>query len=316
MKTTIEQLPLTPKQQLFCDEYLMDMNATRAALRAGYSEAMALSGKLMQVPKIRVYIKLCTKKAAKKMEVSRDKFLAELQCIAFANMGDYFDNSGKMKPMKQLTRDQKAAIWNIKVTEDNKRSTLQLRLNNKLSALEKIGRHLGFYNAVAEEPEIKYVYLDKDAMDEFDRLEDEAMAEPKSEVGGRKAEEVGESDEPVVKDGRWERDKALFMEQELERLKRELHGQKERARLEAEAEGDRAWLAEGGKPEEVLAGAGVPPVEEKEAAPEMAVQTEPVKTELYISGGLIGKAISEEVLKERRQDRRDREYERMCVLRR
>jgi phage terminase small subunit len=48
--------PLTPKQQRFCDEYLIDLNATKAALRAGYSGATALSGQLMLLPKIKHYL--------------------------------------------------------------------------------------------------------------------------------------------------------------------------------------------------------------------------------------------------------------------
>ncbi len=231
---TIEQLPLTPKQQLFCDEYLKDRNATRAALRAGYSGAMALSGKLMQVPKIKAYIKLRVKKTATKMETVRAEFLTELRRIAFANMGDYFDDDNKLKPMSKLTRDQKAAIWNVKMTESDEGNTVYLRLNNKLSAMEKLAKHLGFYDMEMQGPEVRYVYLDKDAMDEFDRLEDDSMK--KSDVGSRRAEEE-DDDEPEVKNERWERDKALFMEQELERLKRELPLQREKARLEAEKDG-------------------------------------------------------------------------------
>ncbi len=233
MKTTIEQLPLTPKQQRFCDEYLKDMNATRAALAAGYSRTTALNGQLMTLPKIKAYIKLRVKKTSTKMELARDEFLTELRRIAFANMGDYFDDDNKLKPMSELTRDQKAAIWNIRVTENAEGSHLQLRLNNKLSALEKLAKHLGFYHLDLAEPEIEYKYLDKETLDEDDRFEDDSM---KSEIRDRKSEE--EDDEPEVKDGRWERDKAIFMEQELEKLKRELPLQMERARLEAEAAGD------------------------------------------------------------------------------
>jgi len=298
---TIDQLPLTPKQQLFCDEYLKDLNATRAALRAGYSGAMALSGKLMQLPKIKTYIKHRTKKTASKMEIVRNDFLTELCRIAFVNMGDYFDDDGKMKPMNQLTSDQKAAIWNIKMTENDKGSTLQLRLNNKLGALEKIAKHLGFYYAVAEEPEVKYVYLDKEAIDENDCIEDETMAPPKAEVGNQRSED--EDDEPEGRDGHWERDKVLYMEQELERLKKELQAQKQRASAEAEAEGDKDWLTRNKKvtEDEEVAVAGGETIGVA-ATVETEQKTEPAKPRSFTNMGLTGKIVSKEVRKERRRD--------------
>ena len=305
MKTTIEQLPLTPKQQLFCDEYLKDLNATRAALRAGYSGAMALSGKLMQLPKIKAYIKHRTKKTASKMEIVRNDFLTELCRIAFANMGDYFDDDGKMKPMNQLTSDQKAAIWNIKMTENDKGSTLQLRLNNKLGALEKIAKHLGFYYAVAEEPEVKYVYLDKEEIDENDRIEDETMAPPKAEKTSEVGSQMSENDDEDgdAKNGRWERDKALYMEQELERLKKELQAQKQRASAEAEADGDKDWLARNKKvtEDEEVAVAGGETVGVA-ATVETEQKTEPAKPRFFANMGLTGKIVSKEVRKERRRD--------------
>jgi phage terminase small subunit len=303
--TTIEQLPLTPKQQRFCDEYLTDLNATRAALRAGYSGATALSGKLMQLPKIKAYIEHHTQKAATEMEISRMEMLKELHRIAFANMGDYFDDEGRIKPMHLLTRDQKAAIWNIRVTENDKGSSVQLRLNNKLSAIEKMAKHLGFYKQglVEAEPQIKYVYLDGNAMDEFDRFEDDSLPLPAGMSGGGSRRSDEEDDEPEVKDARWERDKAIFMEHEIERLKEELVTQKEKARKEAEAAGELEKVAGAveAKKEEV-AGAGD---EKKETggAVEPEQRVEPAPKPVYTNMGLYGKAMSEEDRKARRLER-------------
>jgi len=134
---------LTPKQQLFCDEYLVDMNATRAALRAGYSKSTALNGQLMTMPKIELYLKQRTQEKAKKLQVDHEMVLAELTKIAFANMGDYFGADGKLKPMHEIADDKKAALWNMRVSEDKNGPTVHIRLNNKLTALEKIGRHIG-----------------------------------------------------------------------------------------------------------------------------------------------------------------------------
>ncbi len=149
MKTTIEQTPLSVKQQRFCDEYLLDMNATRAALAAGYSKSTAMSGQLMNTPAIAAYLDERLKAASAGFEVSHKMIVAELAKIAFANIGNYFADDGKLKPMHLLTDNEKAALWNLKVTEHKDGSTtVQLRLCNKLSALEKLAKHTGFYKAL------------------------------------------------------------------------------------------------------------------------------------------------------------------------
>jgi len=102
---------LTPKQQKFCDEYLTDLNATRAALRAGYSVSTALNGQLMQLPKIRCYLQQRTGEASRKAQINHEMVLAELGKIAFANMRNYYHNDGSLKAAQELTDDEAAALW-------------------------------------------------------------------------------------------------------------------------------------------------------------------------------------------------------------
>ena len=130
---------LTPKQQKFCDEYLTDLNATRAALRAGYSVSTALNGQLMQLPKIRCYLQKRTGEASRKAQISHEMVLAELGKIAFANMRNYYHSDGSLKGAQELTADEAAALWCIRVTDGQAGQSSFIRLNNKLSALE-IGR--------------------------------------------------------------------------------------------------------------------------------------------------------------------------------
>jgi hypothetical protein len=147
---TIDNTPLTTKQQRFCDEYLIDMNATAAALRAGYSRATALTGQLMREPGVAAYLEQRTKEVRQKLQVSHEMIAAELVKMAFANLGDYFGDDGKLKPMNEMTDDAKAALWNLKITDHKDgSSTVQLRLCSKLSAIEKLARHTGFYKVAA-----------------------------------------------------------------------------------------------------------------------------------------------------------------------
>lgn len=79
---------LTEKQKRFCEEYLIDLNATQSYLRAGYKAksndiACAEGSKLLRNPKVAEYIKELREKQAERTEITADKVLEELGTIAF-----------------------------------------------------------------------------------------------------------------------------------------------------------------------------------------------------------------------------------------
>jgi len=167
---------LTPKQQKFCDEYLIDLNATRAALRAGYSASTALSGALMRLPKIAAYLQERTATASREAGITQQMVLAELGKIAFGNMANYYHSDGRLKGVHELTADEAAALWCMKITDSKEGQTTFIRLNNKLSALEKIAKHLGFYYAEPDAQQKEYVIVEKDKLTEDDLFDDEELA--------------------------------------------------------------------------------------------------------------------------------------------
>jgi phage terminase small subunit len=177
MKTSIAEL-LTLKQKTFCDEYLVDRNATAAAIRAGYSKKTALGGYLMTIPKIKMYLREQHDERAQNAQVNADMVLRELCKIAFSNMGNYFDTDGTMKPMHNLSDDEKAALWNVSVTDTGSGSkteageVVKLRMYNKLSALDKIAKCLNMYKPEVKQPEIVYAYADKARLDAYDYFDD------------------------------------------------------------------------------------------------------------------------------------------------
>jgi len=140
-----QSLELTPKQARFCAEYFVDLNATQAALRAGYSRATAENGKLMASPNIRRALQQRSAELNAEHELARHRIFTELEKVAFATMGDYFDDAGKPKPLNLVGADAKAALGSYHLTETDKGSSVRIRLNNKLAALEKMARHIGFY---------------------------------------------------------------------------------------------------------------------------------------------------------------------------
>lgn len=130
---------LTAKQQRFIDEYLVDFNATQAAIRAGYRKqnAYQIGSENLRKPKIQSEIARRQKDLQRRTEVSQDQVVRQLQRIAFADATVVcvtdFDN---------LTEDQRAAIQGIKPTNFG----WEIKLCDKIKALELLGRHIGMFN--------------------------------------------------------------------------------------------------------------------------------------------------------------------------
>jgi phage terminase small subunit len=164
---------LTPKQARFCAEYLTDFNATKAALRAGYSNATALSGRLMTLPKIKQHLQQRGATVNEELGLSHKAILTELKKIAFASMGDYFDEEGRPKPMHRVDGDAQAALQNYTLTEDKRGNvTMKIRMGNKITALDKIAKHTGFYKQQAG---INYISVSRDTTSEDDMLDDDSF---------------------------------------------------------------------------------------------------------------------------------------------
>jgi hypothetical protein len=145
---------LTHQQQRFCDLYLTHFNAFKAAVECGYSANTSRKGALLHVPKIQQYLKEAINRRSQRLEITHDMILRELSKIAFSNMGNYYDEYACLKRMNELTVDEKAAISYYDITEiqdgEGYRVGTQsrIKLHNKMSALDKIARHLDFYGTL------------------------------------------------------------------------------------------------------------------------------------------------------------------------
>ena len=148
---------LTHQQQRFCDLYLTHFNAFKAAIECGYSENTSRKGALLHVPKIQQYLKERMAERSQRLEITHDMILRELSKIAFSNMGNYYDEYGCLKRMNELTVDEKGVIAYYDIVEiqdgDGYRVGQQsrIKLHNKMSALDKIARHLNFYGTLGVE---------------------------------------------------------------------------------------------------------------------------------------------------------------------
>lgn len=148
---------MTPKQKLFVKEYLVDLNATRAAIAAGYSEKTARQqgARLLSNVDIATELAESAQKRAEKLDISAEKVLTELSRMAFCNMLDYMrvQDGDAYVDFSTLTREQAAAIQEIIVEEysegkgkerrDIKRT--KFKLAEKRGSLELLGRHLKLF---------------------------------------------------------------------------------------------------------------------------------------------------------------------------
>lgn len=139
---------MTKRQQRFCEEYLLDLNATQAAIRAGYSPetAGAIGAENLKKPQIQNDIARRMADRSRRTGVNADRVVLELARIAFANAGDLID-AGDATLKDDASRDDLAAIQSIKVKDMGDMGIeREIRMADKLKALELLGRHLGIFN--------------------------------------------------------------------------------------------------------------------------------------------------------------------------
>ncbi|WP_102400194.1 terminase small subunit [Haloimpatiens massiliensis] len=141
---------LTPKQQRFVEEYLIDLNATQAAIRAGYSPKTAkdIGCENLAKPNIRACIDKAMAERSKRTGINADRVLQELARIGFVNPKDVI-NFNKASVESNASEDDLAAIQSVKVkmmqSENGDMVEREVRLNDKLKALELMGKHLGMF---------------------------------------------------------------------------------------------------------------------------------------------------------------------------
>jgi phage terminase small subunit len=148
-------MALTPKQERFVGEYLKDLNATQAAIRAGYSPSSAaeIGYENLRKPQIATAISEAFKARAERTRVEGDRVVLELARIGFSDMREiasWGEGGFAYKASDELTDEAAATIAGIVETvtrtrDGRKRQTLTIKLHDKLRSLELLGRHLGIF---------------------------------------------------------------------------------------------------------------------------------------------------------------------------
>lgn len=141
---------LTDKQQCFVDEYLIDLNATQAAIRAGYSAKTAdrIGPELLGKTCVSEAISKKMAARSRRTGVNAERVVLELAKVAFAKMTDIVDSKGRIK--EDASPDDLACIESIKYKEsDNEYGgsvEREVKIASKLKALELLGKHLGMWS--------------------------------------------------------------------------------------------------------------------------------------------------------------------------
>jgi len=141
---------LTPKQEKFCIEYLIDLNATQAAIRSGYSPktAAVIATENIRKPNIVARLGELRKQIAEATDITPERVLRELGRIAFADPRKVmtWGRSGvKLIDSELLSDDDAAIVSEVSESTTKEGGSLRLKLHDKLGALEKIGKHLGMF---------------------------------------------------------------------------------------------------------------------------------------------------------------------------
>lgn len=141
---------LTPQQQIFVAEYITDFNGHRSAIAAKYSpkSAHAIASQLLENPKIQNAINQALDDFGVRHSVLKKRILNQLSYIGFSDIRNYLTFNNKEITIKQsedLTREQAAAVLEVKERTTKYGKTVTLKLERKHPALELMARHLGMF---------------------------------------------------------------------------------------------------------------------------------------------------------------------------
>ncbi len=143
---------MTKKQKRFIEEYLVDLNATQAAIRAGYSPdtAKSIGSENLTKPDIQACVAKAMAERSRRTGVNAERVVMELAKIAFVNASDVIDaETATLRP--DASPEDTAAIQSVKVkTFGEDGLEREIKMADKLKALELLGKHLGMFKDKVE----------------------------------------------------------------------------------------------------------------------------------------------------------------------
>jgi phage terminase small subunit len=148
---------LNRRQARFVEEYLVDLSATQAAIRAGYSKKTAkeMGAENLTKPHIALAIEEAMKERGKRTEIEADRVLQEIARLAFSDIRNVFQPDGRLRAITELDDATAAAVASVKVVSRDAgirpdgthaiEYVHEIKMTGKDSSLDKLMRHLGEY---------------------------------------------------------------------------------------------------------------------------------------------------------------------------
>lgn len=139
---------LTPKQQLFVEEYLKDLNGSQAAIRAGYSpnRAEQTASRLLTNGKVKSAVQKAKAERSERTKVDADYVLKRLHQIDTLDVADILDATGNMLPIREWPKEWRQSISGVDLQElmsgDTETVVRKIKWPDKLRNLELLGKHV------------------------------------------------------------------------------------------------------------------------------------------------------------------------------
>ena len=142
---------LKDREEMFCQEYLIDLNPYQAAIRAKYAPKTAKEayrwlkeGDSREKPRLRARVEALLAERSRRTEVTQDRVVQELARIAFVDLTQVVDpDTGCVR--KDASEDDRAAIASVRVKAGGMFTEYEAKLESKNRALELLGKHLGMF---------------------------------------------------------------------------------------------------------------------------------------------------------------------------
>lgn len=154
---------MTHKQIAFCNEYLIDLNATQAAIRAGYSQntAAEIGHENLRKPHIEKYIQERREEAQKRNEITLDKVIKEIGKVALFDIRSIYKEDGVMLQPHELSDEAAVVVSGFKSRREIVGSGEDKEVNfideyktyDKTKALDMLMKHFGGYEKDKEQPQ-------------------------------------------------------------------------------------------------------------------------------------------------------------------
>jgi phage terminase small subunit len=138
---------LPPKRQRFVDEYLIDLNATQAAIRAGYSPRTAneQGSQLLAILSVRDAIDRAQAERSRRIGLHADRVLEELVAVGFAHMGQYATWGPRGVTLVDSETVDSRAVAEVKETTTQHGGSMGIKLHDKVATLKLLGQHIGLF---------------------------------------------------------------------------------------------------------------------------------------------------------------------------